>query len=65
MRRDFEAAAWYMGCAADAAYGEYHVLGQQPIIEKQRLTEENEATVAIGQQGEDDGVIQYQVFTFV
>lgn len=50
-----------MGCAADAAYAEYHMLGQQPMIEKQRLTEANEAVVAIGQQGEDDGAIQYQV----
>lgn len=58
---DTEAAAWYLGCAADVAYTKYHLVGAQPIVEKQRLTELNEMTVATGQQGEDDNAIQYQV----
>lgn len=58
---DTEAAAWYLGCAADVAYTEYHLVGAQPIIEKQRLTELNEVTVATGQQVEEDNAIQYQV----
>lgn len=61
MQRDTETAAWYMSCAAGTAYVEYHLPGQQPMLEKQRLTEANEAVVAVGQQGEDDGAIQYQV----
>lgn len=61
VRLDLETAAWYVGCAAEAAYTQYHLVGKQPIIEQQRLTEANEEIVAIGQKGEDDGTIQYQV----
>lgn len=61
MQRDLETAAWYTKGAADAAYADYHVVGQQPILEMQRLTEANEALVAVGQQGEDDAAIQYEV----
>lgn len=63
VRRDLETAAWYIGRAAKVAYEDYHILGKQPIIEKQRLTEANEASVAIGQLGENDEAIQFQVLT--
>lgn len=56
-----ETAAWYLGCAAKAAHKEYHTLGKQPALEQQRLTEANEETFAKGQEGEDDGAIQFQV----
>lgn len=58
---DLETAAWYLGCAADTAYAEYNLVGRQPIIEKQRLTEANEPNVAVGELGEDDSAIQFQV----
>lgn len=58
---DVEAAAWYMACASSASYARYHLVGQQPIVEKQRLTEANEEVVSAGQLGEEDGLIQYQV----
>lgn len=61
MQLDVETAAWYLGCAGETAYIEYHLVGKQPMIETQRLTEENEELVAVGQQGEDDSAIQHQV----
>lgn len=61
MQRDLDTAAWYMRGAAEVAYADYHVTGQQPMVELQRLTEANEAFVAVGQQGEDDAAIQFQV----
>lgn len=61
MQRDPECAAWYMQQCAQVAYEDYHVPGKQPIVEEQRLTEANEASVAVGQQGEDDDAIQFQV----
>lgn len=58
---DVEAAAWYLACASSVSYARYHLVGQQPIVEKQRLTEANEEVVSAGQLGEEDGLIQYQV----
>lgn len=61
VQRDVEAAAWYLACASSVSYARYHLVGQQPIVEKQRLTEANEEVVSAGQLGEEDGLIQYQV----
>ena len=61
MQLDVEAAAWYLACASSVSYARYHLVGQQPIVEKQRLTEANEEVVSAGQLGEEDGMIQYQV----
>ncbi|CAM9568879.1 unnamed protein product [Scytosiphon promiscuus] len=58
---DLETAAFYLACAADKAHADFHLVGQQPIIEAQRLTAANEAIVEIGQKGEDDDAIQYQI----
>ncbi|CAM9421785.1 unnamed protein product [Choristocarpus tenellus] len=58
---DIEAASWYFGCAADAAWATHHTVGGQPMNEYQRLTEANEAVVDVGQRGEDDNTIQYQI----
>lgn len=58
---DLETAAFYFACAADKAHAEFHLVGRQPIIEAQRLTAANEAIAEIGQKGEDDDAIQYQV----
>lgn len=61
MQPDVEAAAWYLAAASSVSYARYHQVGQQPIVEKQRLTEANEEVVSSGQLGEEDGLIQYQV----
>lgn len=45
----------------EVAHSEYHKVGKQPILEMQRLTTANEAVVEIGQKGEDDDLIQYQI----
>ncbi|CAN0199881.1 unnamed protein product, partial [Hapterophycus canaliculatus] len=58
---DLEAASFYLACAADKAHTDFHLVGRQPIIEAQRLTAANEAIVEIGQKGEDDDAIQYQI----
>lgn len=63
MQLDEETAAWYLACAASVSYARYHKVGKQPIVEKQRLTEANEAVVSEGQLGEDDDLIQYQVIS--
>lgn len=61
MQVDLETAAFFLACAADKAHTDFHVVGRQPMIEAQRLTAANEATVDIGQKGEDDDAIQYEV----
>lgn len=45
----------------EVAHSEYHKIGKQPILEAQRLTTANEAVVDVGQKGEDDDLIQYQI----
>ncbi|CAM9786004.1 unnamed protein product, partial [Ectocarpus sp. 4 AP-2014] len=58
---DVETAAYYLACACDKAHAEYHLVGKQPILEMQRLTAANEAVVEVGQKGEDDDALQYQI----
>lgn len=58
---DLETAAFFLACASDVSHIEYHRVGKQPIIEMQRLTAANEAIVEIGQKGENDDAIQYQI----
>lgn len=58
---DLETAAFFLACASDVSHTEYHRIGKQPIIEMQRLTAANEAVVEIGQKGENDDAIQYQI----
>lgn len=58
---DLETAAFFLACACDVSHTEYHRVGKQPIIEMQRLTAANEAVVEIGQKGENDDAIQYQI----
>lgn len=58
---DLETAAFFLACAVEVAHSEYHKVGKQPILEMQRLTTANEAVVEIGQKGEDDDLIQYQI----
>lgn len=45
----------------EVAHSEYHKVGKQPILEMQRLTTANEAVAEVGQKGEDDDLIQYQI----
>lgn len=58
---DLETAAFYLACAVEVAHSEYHKVGMQPLLEMQRLTTANEAVVEVGQKGEDDDLIQYQI----
>eukprot|EP00903_Cladosiphon_okamuranus_P018770 g17268.t3 len=58
---DLETAAFFLACAVEVAHSEYHKVGKQPTLEIQRLTTANEAVVEIGQKGEDDDLIQYQI----
>lgn len=58
---DEETAAWYYLRAVDTAYAQFHTPGHQPLNEMERLTEDNEDTIADGQRGEDDEQIQYQM----
>lgn len=58
---DLETAAYYLACACDKAHAEYHLVGKQPVLEMQRLTAANGAVVEVGQKGEDDDALQYQV----
>lgn len=61
MQLDLETAAFFLACAVEVAHSEYHKVGKQPILEAQRLTTANEAVVDVGQKGEDDDLIQYQI----
>lgn len=61
MQIDLETAAFFLASAAEVAHREYHKLGKQPITEMQRLNVANEATVEVGQKGEEDDLIQYQI----
>ncbi len=58
---DLETAAFFLASAVEVAHREYHTVGKQPITEMQRLTVANEANVEVGQKGEDDDLIQYQI----
>ena len=57
-----EAAAYYYASTARRSEYFFHLPGNQPLSERQRLSPETEYTVDQGERGVDDAQIEYQRF---
>ena len=58
---DCETAAWYLEAVAKQSHAEHHQGGSEQAHEMKRLTAETEGTVDVGELGDDDERIAYQV----
>ena len=56
---DSESSSYYAKISADAADVYYHIPGNQPYHQQHRLRVGHEADLIRGEQGEDDGELQY------
>ncbi|GMI11368.1 hypothetical protein TrRE_jg7963, partial [Triparma retinervis] len=61
VKKDDEAAAYYLRISSDAASEYYHRPGNQPMHEYHRLRVGHEADLVKGEQGEDDEQLQYTI----
>lgn len=61
MLKDPETSLFYSIRASQAASKEYHKVGGQPIVESDRIDDSVEATLMIGNMGNDDELINIQV----
>lgn len=59
--RDAETAAFYGMSAAQRAATEFHSLGGEPVAEQDRLNDDTDKAVFVGNQGDDDEAIQLQL----